>query len=91
LFAAAFNALLQQNRHEAEMPKYLGNVRCWVNSGKHLLAPSFSGFDPQATLMRRSKPIEERSTGSLVAAVMHNVYGRACISWHGAFQWHVFV
>ena len=35
--------------HEAEMPKYLGNVRCWVNSGKHLLAASFSGFDPQAT------------------------------------------
>ncbi len=26
-------------------PKYLGNVRYWVNSGKHLLALSFSGFD----------------------------------------------
>ena len=24
------------------MPKYLGNVRCWVNSGKHLLAASIS-------------------------------------------------
>ena len=23
-----------------------GNVRCWVNNGKHLLALSFSGFDP---------------------------------------------
>ena len=23
--------------------------RCWVNSGKHLLAVSFSGFDPTAT------------------------------------------
>ena len=22
------------------MPKYLGDVRCWVNSGKHLLAVS---------------------------------------------------
>jgi hypothetical protein len=31
------------------MPKYLGDVRCWVKSGKHLLALSFSGFDPQAT------------------------------------------
>jgi Cu/Ag efflux protein CusF len=30
------------------MPKYLGDVRCWVNSGKHLLALSFSGFDPGA-------------------------------------------
>jgi hypothetical protein len=31
------------------MPKYLGDVRCWVNSGKHLLALSFSGFDPHRT------------------------------------------
>jgi hypothetical protein len=29
------------------MPKYLGNVRYWVNSGKHVLALSFSGFDPK--------------------------------------------
>jgi hypothetical protein len=28
------------------MPKYLGDVRYWVNSGKHLLSLSFSGFDP---------------------------------------------
>src|SRR6266481_9002261 len=32
--------------HETDMPKYLGDVRCWVNSGKHMLASSFSGFDP---------------------------------------------
>jgi hypothetical protein len=31
------------------MPKYLGDVRCWVNSGKHLLALRFSGFDPKET------------------------------------------
>src|SRR5258707_14772712 len=31
--------------HETDMPKSLGDVRCWVNSGKHLLALSFSGFD----------------------------------------------
>jgi hypothetical protein len=35
--------------HEAEMPKYLGEVRYWMNSGKHLLASSFSDFDPQRT------------------------------------------
>jgi len=35
--------------HEAEMPKYLGDVRCWVNSGSHLLALSISEFDPSAT------------------------------------------
>ena len=32
--------------HETDMPKYLGDVRCWVNSGKHLLSLSFSVFDP---------------------------------------------
>jgi hypothetical protein len=36
--------------HETDMPKSLGDVRCWVNSGKHLLSLSFSGFDPTATL-----------------------------------------
>jgi len=35
--------------HQTGMPKYLGNVRCWVNSGKHMLALSFSGFDPIRT------------------------------------------
>jgi len=39
------------------MPKYLGDVRCWVNSGKHLLALSFSGFDP----FRKSAPPEDIS------------------------------
>ncbi len=34
------------------MPKYLGDVRCWVNSGKHMLAWSFSGFDPTRTSAR---------------------------------------
>src|SRR4029077_6680457 len=29
---------------ETDMPKYLGDVRCWFNSGKHVLALSFSGF-----------------------------------------------
>jgi len=32
------------------MPKYLGDVRYWVNSGKHVLSLSFSGFDPNRTL-----------------------------------------
>jgi hypothetical protein len=31
------------------MPKYLGDVRCWVNSGKHVLASSISEFDPTRT------------------------------------------
>src|SRR5260370_42234026 len=36
---------------EPDLPKYLGDVRCWVNSGKHLLSLSFSGFDPTRTLV----------------------------------------
>ena len=36
--------------HATDMPKYLGNVRYWVNSGRHVLALSFSGFDPEADL-----------------------------------------
>jgi hypothetical protein len=38
--------------HETDMPKYLGNVRCWVNSGRHLLSLSFSGSDPLRTFVR---------------------------------------
>src|SRR6266404_5842932 len=33
-------------RHETDMPKYLGDVRCWVNSGKHMLASQNGAFDP---------------------------------------------
>jgi hypothetical protein len=42
--------LLQQYRHETDMPKYLGDVRCWMNIGKHMLAWSFSGFGPKADI-----------------------------------------
>jgi hypothetical protein len=40
---------MSPNGDETDMPKYLGDVRCWVNSGKHLLSLSFSGFDPTET------------------------------------------
>jgi len=35
--------------HETDMPKYLGDVRYWESSGKHLLAVSISAFDPTET------------------------------------------
>jgi hypothetical protein len=38
--------LLQHNRHETDMPTALRDVRSQGQSGKHLLALSFSGFDP---------------------------------------------
>jgi hypothetical protein len=43
--AKAFGFSIPAGVHETDMPKYLGNVRCWVNSGKHLLSLSFSVFD----------------------------------------------
>jgi hypothetical protein len=70
LFAAAFNALLQQNRHQTDMAKYLGNVRYWMNSGKHLLALSFSGFDPTQTLRRHSASDTPVETSQLLIAVL---------------------
>jgi hypothetical protein len=42
--------LLQHYRHETDMPTPLRNVRSRGQSGKHLLALSFSGFDPKQTL-----------------------------------------
>ena len=38
------------------MPTLLSDVRCWVNSAKHPLALSFSGFDPQRTSSEMSGP-----------------------------------
>jgi hypothetical protein len=40
---------LQQYRHETDMPTALPNVRFLGESGKHVLALSFSGFDPFPT------------------------------------------
>jgi hypothetical protein len=35
--------------HRTDMPPLLSDVRCWGQSGKHLLAASISPFDPTAT------------------------------------------
>jgi len=37
--------------HETDMPTALRDVRSQEKSGKHMLALSFSGFDPQRTSM----------------------------------------
>jgi hypothetical protein len=39
-----------RSRHRTDIPKYLSNVRYWMNSGKHMLALSFSEFDPIETM-----------------------------------------
>src|SRR5258708_34993488 len=51
--ALAACRFLQQNRHRTDMPTLLSDVRCWGQSGKHLLAASISPFDPNATSTRR--------------------------------------
>jgi hypothetical protein len=58
-------AVMSASVHEAEMPKYLGNVRCWMNSGRHLLAASFSGFDPNRTSAAKFCCNAERSLHSM--------------------------
>src|SRR5258708_7854614 len=35
--------------HETDMPTLLGNVRSQEQSGKHMLASSFSALDPERT------------------------------------------
>jgi hypothetical protein len=39
-----------RSRHRTDIPKYLSNVRYWLNGGKHMLALSFSAVDPTETL-----------------------------------------
>jgi hypothetical protein len=51
LVAGSFDfRLLQQYRHETDMPITLRDVRFQGQSGKHMLASSFSGFGPTADL-----------------------------------------
>src|SRR5260370_36139711 len=47
------------------MPKYLGDVRCWVKSGNHMLSLSFSGFDPNRT-SHRPKPVDVLESSGLI-------------------------
>ena len=50
LVAGSFDfRLLQQYRHETDMSITLRHVRFQGQSGKHMLALSFSGFDPTRT------------------------------------------
>ena len=71
------------------MPKYLGDVRCWVNSGKHMLAWSFSGFDPHVWSGRALQEVFVELAFSGLASMYpvsawscfapdHHGYQRAC-------------
>jgi hypothetical protein len=75
LFAEAFNRLLQQNRHETDMPRWSLHVRYLRQSGSHLLIASISGFDPQ-----RTSPFEAKTHRGLKGqhAAMH--YRRAAFA-----------
>jgi hypothetical protein len=55
------------------MLKYFGDVRCWVNSGKHLLALSFSEFDPKATSSTNPRGFERSAKARNEA---HSASGR---------------
>src|SRR5258706_7195352 len=43
--------------HETDMPTTLRDVRFQGQSGKHMLASSFSGFDPERTSQSQSRPV----------------------------------
>src|SRR5664279_2623506 len=58
--------LLQQYRHRTDMPTLLSDVRCWGQSGKHLLAASISPFDPGCVKTSTSR--ERAELFSLFAA-----------------------
>src|ERR1035437_9195278 len=49
--------------HQTDMPTALSNVRSQGQSGKHMLALSFSGFDPGCvkTRLRIPKPLSTNS------------------------------
>jgi hypothetical protein len=50
--------------HRTDMPTLLSDVRCWGQSGKHLLLASISPFDPLRTLalIRQSRRHERVAT-----------------------------
>jgi hypothetical protein len=54
---------------KTDMPKYLGDVRCWVNSGKHMLALSFSVFDPKQTSGPDGRCWHDRTTSDVRSSV----------------------
>src|SRR5260370_41269192 len=51
------------NWHETDMPRWSLDVRCWGQSGKHVLALSFSGFDPSETSVAPNEPVTEAASG----------------------------
>jgi hypothetical protein len=69
LFASQ-KRLFQQYRHKTDMPTALRNVRSQGQSGKHMLAGSFSGFDPTQTLRRHSAGDTPVETSQLLIAVL---------------------
>jgi hypothetical protein len=57
------------------MPKYLGDVRCWVNSGKHMLAWSFFGFDPSVWTGRALQAECEKRRGFVLRICIRPLLG----------------
>jgi hypothetical protein len=77
--------------HRTDMPTLLSDVRCWVNSGKHLLAASISHFDPSRALALawrlRTDMLCRALGGSRGTPVQRGAYnGRLCfMDKHRAF------
>jgi len=75
------------------MPNYLGDVRYWVNSGKHVLSLSFSGFDPFETSgvinvrgRREPKPKRSHAASSITCFVVLSITMGVSKYWNSG--WH---
>jgi hypothetical protein len=55
--------------HETDMPTTLRDVRFQGQSGKHMLALSFSGFDPNVWSGRALQEVFRRGGGSGLASM----------------------
>jgi hypothetical protein len=58
---------IEFNSDRTDMPTPLSDVRCWGQSGKHLLAASISPFDPERTFVKRTHPLQAICTTRTVA------------------------
>jgi hypothetical protein len=57
------------------MPKYLDDVRCWVNSGKHLLVLGISPFDPSVWTGRALQAGCEQMEGVVLRICIRPLHG----------------
>jgi hypothetical protein len=77
---------LQQNRHRTDMLPLLSDVRCWSNSGKHVLFQSISPFDPMYGPAVRCKWILPSWRLAVLHQCIRPLIGVFCAPGHHGYQ-----